>query len=118
MRAGFGIQSQISLKPMSTKAQIAMPNAELLMPSNHSIATPASSDRLINILALSPSSLAELYLSQLNQGANTRKEIIGLFDRLLDEVATALLVRSLIEHREVLAPPRKITHAKAQERTA
>jgi hypothetical protein len=52
------------------------------------------------LLSASRSSLQSFELSRLAHAANLRKEIVALMDQWIDENATAMLARLLIQQRE------------------
>jgi hypothetical protein len=52
------------------------------------------------LLCASRSSLQSFELSRLAHAANLRKEIVALIDQWIDENATAMLARLLIQQRE------------------
>jgi hypothetical protein len=52
------------------------------------------------LLAASRTSLQSYELSRLSHAANLRKEITALLDQWIDENASAMLARWLMEHRE------------------
>jgi hypothetical protein len=54
------------------------------------------------LVAGSKQVLESLELSRLNHAANVRKQMLTLFDALVEDTATALLARWLLENRDEL----------------